>query len=206
MLRTAIALLLGAVVTFALLAFMANLVTFDGRRFNKSEKTPQFLINPQRQESETQQKTRFKPRLPPPDSPPRPTSVLPDTIKNIGGISFDLPEVEIDNRTSLVSRPMANMMREGDATPIFRIEPRYPMAAARDGKEGYVVLSFSINKLGGVEDIKVLESEPGRLFDKEARRALKRWKYKPKVSDGVALKQTGQTVRLDFSLEKKKRR
>lgn len=98
---------------------------------------------------------------------------------------------------------LGNMMtRDGDATPIVRIEPQYPIAAARDGKEGWVQLSFTINKLGGVEDVKVIKSKPKRVFDKEARRALKKWKYKPRIIDGKAQRVPGQTVQLDFSLEK----
>ena len=33
--------------------------------------------------------------------------------------------------------------------------------------------------------LKCLEAQPKRVFDKEARRALRKWKYKPKVVDGV---------------------
>jgi protein TonB len=92
------------------------------------------------------------------------------------------------------------MGRDGDATPIVRIEPKYPIQAARDGKEGYVILSFSINKIGGVEDVNVIEAKPKRVFDKEAKRALRKWKYKPKVVEGKPLVQTGLTVQLDFKM------
>lgn len=98
---------------------------------------------------------------------------------------------------------LGNMMtRDGDATPIVRIEPQYPIAAARDGKEGWVQLRFTINELGGVDDVEVIQAEPKRLFDKEAIRALKKWKYKPKIVDGKPLKQPGMTVQLDFTLDK----
>ncbi|WP_352311523.1 energy transducer TonB, partial [Psychrobacter sp. W2-37-MNA-CIBAN-0211] len=43
---------------------------------------------------------------------------------------------------------------------------------------------------------------PKRLFDREAIRALKKWKYKPKIVDGKPLRQSGMTVQLDFTLEK----
>jgi protein TonB len=96
---------------------------------------------------------------------------------------------------------LGNMMtRDGDATPIVRIEPQYPIAAARDGKEGWVQLSFSIDELGGVVDIEVIDAEPKRLFDREAKRALSKWKYKSKIVDGKPIKQTGLQVQLDFKL------
>jgi protein TonB len=92
------------------------------------------------------------------------------------------------------------MMRDGDATPVVRIDPKYPPEAARDGKEGWVELSFTINEVGGVEDVEVIDADPKRVFDREAKRALRKWKYRPKVVDGVAEKQFGLKVRLDFKL------
>jgi protein TonB len=92
-------------------------------------------------------------------------------------------------------------IRDGEATPIVRINPRYPPAAARDGVEGWVRLRFTIDPSGGVTDVEVIDSNPRRIFDQEARRALLRWKYKPKVVDGKAVSQPGQTVQLDFNLD-----
>ena len=111
-----------------------------------------------------------------------------------------MPGVQMAGASTGLSAPGAGMGRDGDATPIVRIEPKYPIQAARDGKEGYVILSFTINKIGGVEDVTVLEAQPKRVFNKEAKRALRKWKYKPKVVDGKAMKQPGLTVQLDFKM------
>ncbi len=85
--------------------------------------------------------------------------------------------------------------------PIVRVNPQYPLMAARDGIEGWVRLMFTINEEGGVEDIQVIEAEPKRVFDREAKKALNQWKYKPKYIDGKVLKQTNMYVQLDFRLE-----
>ena len=85
--------------------------------------------------------------------------------------------------------------------PIVRIEPKSPAQAARDGKEGWVKLSFTINEVGGVEDVDVIDADPKRVFDREAKRALRKWKYKPKVEDGKPMKQPGMKVQLDFKLD-----
>jgi len=84
--------------------------------------------------------------------------------------------------------------------PIVRIDPMYPMDAARKGLEGYVTLTFSISRIGAVEDVVVVESSPQGVFDKAAKKALLRWRYTPKVIDGQMVKRANQTTRLDFKL------
>jgi len=206
MIRALVAVLLGAVVTFALFAFMTFLVNLDGVRMDKSEKSEPIVINPDREDSKTNQTKRFKPKPPPPpDSPPPPTAVEPETSDANTGMEFNIGGVEVSGVSAGMDGPGAGMMQDGDATPVVRIDPRYPIKAARDGKEGYVILSFTINELGGVDDVKVIEAKPKRLFNKEARRALSRWKYKPKMVDGKAVKVFDETVRLDFNLPKQGR-
>ena len=87
------------------------------------------------------------------------------------------------------------------ATPIVRINPKYPPDAARDGVNGWVKLRFTINEVGQVVDVEVIEAQPKRIFDREAVRALKGWKYQPQIENGVAVKQTGMQVQLDFNLD-----
>ncbi|MCC5825827.1 MAG: energy transducer TonB [Alkalimonas sp.] len=92
-------------------------------------------------------------------------------------------------------------MRDGSANPLVRVEPRYPVEAARQGISGWVQLRFSVDEAGNVQDVEVVAAEPANLFNREAMRALRRWKYQPKVVDGRAIKQTNLQVQLDFTLE-----
>ena len=66
----------------------------------------------------------------------------------------------------------------------------------------YVVMKFTIDPTGKPTDIEVVEANPPRVFEREAMRALRSWKYQPKVEDGTAQSQPGQTVKLEFQLEK----
>lgn len=55
---------------------------------------------------------------------------------------------------------------------------KYPRKAAKRNQEGWVHLGFRIDKDGGVVDITVIDVSPkGYGFEKEAIRALKKWKY-----------------------------
>jgi protein TonB len=89
---------------------------------------------------------------------------------------------------------------DGDVRPIVRVEPKYPIEAARKGIEGWVKLAFSINNLGQVINAEVLEADPKRTFDRAALRALRKWKYKAQVIDGKPVTKDGLFVVLDFKL------
>jgi len=202
MVRLLVSILLGAAVTFALFVFMAFLISSSDRI--EEEKLDNIIVevNTTPPKSSAEQRRRVPPPPPPPPkTPPKPQAPEPETNSDTSGLSFNMPGVQLAGANAGISAPGAGFGRDGDATPIVRIEPKYPIQAARDGKEGWVRLSFSINKIGGVEDVKVLEAQPKRIFDKEARRALRKWKYRPKVVDGQPLRQTGLTVQLDFTMD-----
>lgn len=152
--------------------------------------------------NEPETKTITRKSLPPPEQniePPKlPNRNLEpndaaDTMSFATGFQISAPAVETQANTSL-------SIGNGEARPIVRISPQYPIQAARDGVEGWVRLSFTINETGGVEDITVLDAEPKRTFNREATRALRKWKYRPKMVDGKGIKQFNMTVQLDFQL------
>ncbi len=200
--RLLVSILLGAAVTFALFSFMAFLVSSSDRVKEEAAENIIVEVNttPPKSSAETRRRVP-PPPPPPPKTPPKPQAPEPEANNNTGGITFNMPGVQLGGASAGISAPGAGFGRDGDATPIVRIEPKYPIQAARDGKEGYVILSFTINEIGGVEDVKVIEAQPKRIFDKEAKRALRKWKYKPKVVDGKPQKQVGLTVQLDFKMD-----
>ena len=201
MIRFLFSLIAGGAVTFGLFFFMAYLISGgDNRAANEKEKiVVEIMTNPP--ESKVQERKRVPPPPPPPPKqPPKPQPPQPDNSNaNPGTLGFNMPSVNVGSSAGGLSGPGA-FGRDGDATPLVRIEPKYPVQAARDGKEGWVQLSFTINEVGGVEDVEVIDAEPRRIFDREAKRALRKWKYKPKVVDGKPVKQPGITVQLDFKL------
>lgn len=191
----------GGVIAFALFVLMAELISNSGRPAEKGPETTVIDIVMSTPDDATQLRKRVPPPPPPPPKqPPKIEPVEPDVAEvSTDGLGFSMPTVDVGGAS--VSIGSVGAMRDGEATPIVRIEPKYPVQAARDGKEGWVKLSFTINEVGGVEDVKVIDADPKRVFDREARRALSKWKYKPKIEDGKPKKQFGLTVQLDFKLE-----
>ena len=201
MVRAIVSILLGAAITFALFVFMAFLISGGAQRAEAPEPPTRIDIVSEPPEQDVDTRRRTPPPQPePPQAPPQSPDSEPDVSDD--GISFnmDMGGVDLGGTDTGLSGPNAGIGRDGDAQPIVRIEPRYPPAAARDGIEGWVRLRFTIDETGGVTDVTVIESEPRRIFDQEARRALMRWRYAPRVVDGVAQRQEGLTVQLDFTM------
>jgi len=195
--KTSTAVIGGAAMTFVAFAFMQYLISGEQRAPVKpgGDIIVEIFQAPEDSKLRHIQKIQPPPPMPkvPQKAPPLDTSADPVlAISDFTPITIDDFGGDINNT---INRPT------GDATPIVRINPKYPTTAARDGIEGWVQLSFSISPTGEVIDPVVINAEPKRTFDREAIRAIKRWKYRPKVIEGVAQLQTGQTVQLDFKLQ-----
>ena len=190
---------LGGSAAFALFVVMAELASSDDKSFDPISTPYQVTVLSVPDDTDT---NVIKPKLPEPPAPPTTPpqrDVIPETMDDTFG-TF-VPDVGID--IPKIGLPGADMgvPPDGDAMPIVRVAPKYPQKAARDGIEGWVQMSFAIDEMGAVTDVQIVDSEPKRVFDKDAKRALKKWKYKPKVVDGRAVKQFNQNVVLEFNLD-----
>lgn len=202
MVRVLVSIVLGAAVTFGLFVFMNFLISGGPKRVdNESQNIVIDMVMAKPKMNTVVRHRTPPPPPPPPKAPPKVQQVQPDQSNTGGGISLNVPSVSLANDGLAIDAPVGGLSRDGEATPIVRIEPRYPISAARDGKEGWVKMRFTIDPVGNTTDIEVLDSDPPRVFDREAIRALRKWKYKPKVVDGKAVPQPGIVVQLDFKLD-----
>lgn len=74
-----------------------------------------------------------------------------------------------------------------EARQIVDVKPGYPSAARQRRVEGWVELELGVGADGRVTDVQVIASEPARIFDREAVRAAQRWRFEPRMEDGVAV-------------------
>lgn len=129
---------------------------------------------------------------------PRPVQVKQQAI-----VRKAKPQARSRPQQAVVSKKPAKPTSQGKGsglTPLVRVEPRYPVRARQDGIEGWVKLGFTVSANGSVKDVKVISSKPRKVFDKAARKALKRWKFKAVVVNGKAVARRAEQV-MQFKLK-----
>ena len=84
-----------------------------------------------------------------------------------------------------------------------RISPLYPKKASQRNIEGWVELSFKIDTDGKPANIAVLASEPKGVFEKEAMRSVKKWRFEPAYNEETKLPVAAhvESTRVTFRLE-----
>lgn len=88
-----------------------------------------------------------------------------------------------------------------DAQPLVRIPPQYPTQCLRSASElETVVVEFDVTPEGSVVNPRVLDST-NACFNRAAMRAVQRWRYQPRVTDGVAQPRFGVRTAIDFGTE-----
>ena len=201
---------LGGGLIVALLLFWFDSFLISGRDTHKEDMEPVSVVNFIRvhEDEFTQFKKRQKPKEPePPKKPPPPaqriSSDVPDNAPQLP-VNIDIPNIDVG--TAGGSGPyignwtVGNPKAEGEAIPIVRINPRYPRQALLNGIEGWVKVEFTILADGTVTDPVVLEAEPRRMFDRNALRAILKWKFKPRIIDGKPVERRA-TQTIEFSLD-----
>ena len=152
-------------------------------------------------------KRRVRPKKPPPpkEPPPPPKLTVPDKQKPPRNLTrINMPRIDVPfgggDGPYLGNWVPGESAAEGDAVPIVRINPQWPRDALAEGIEGFVRVEVLIATDGSVKNVRVLEAQPGYLFVRETMRAVRRWKFKPRVVDGVAVERLAVTT-IEFELD-----
>jgi protein TonB len=197
--RYAFATVVGVIVTISLLFIMQLLIATGQKALSEPRERAQLdFVRVKRNETlNTQEVIPEKPPKPPEIPPEAPPQQMDNVDPNAPTINVPAPQVSAD--TSL-SGPGGMNIAEGDYLPIVRVAPVYPARALSRGLEGYVDLSFTVTSAGTVRDPIVLYSSSS-LFDRAATRAVLKFKYKPRVVDGVPIDVPGVKTRITFQIE-----
>lgn len=87
-----------------------------------------------------------------------------------------------------------------DAQIVERIAAKYPVNAARLGKEGSAILSYVIDTKGNVSNVIVENIIGYKGFGNAAKKAVLQWKFKPALEEGKPVQQCQNAVQIDFAM------
>lgn len=189
-------------VTFVIFFIIQALIS-QASELNKSNKAPNFIEFIRiKQDDSLQERKRTIPDKPPtPKRPPQPQVEL-DVSKPppTANLDFDMPDFSLP--TDFSGAFLGNLESMGTGTsqliPIVKVAPRCPREAQISGIDGSVTLILNVNANGRVSTIQVKSAKPTRVFNSEAIKAVKRWQFKPKTIDGIAVDQKGELL-VEFS-------
>jgi periplasmic protein TonB len=199
-LRIPIALLLASLVTFGLFWAMQALISSSAElREGTTPRSVEFVRL--RRDTEVETRKREPPKREKPEQPPPPPEITASQARLDQDAGFAAIVPIVDASDALSGGISAGGGSDRDAVPLVRIEPEYPMRARQRGIEGWVALEFTVTPTGAVRDPRVVRSHPGSVFDAAALQAVRKWKYNPKVENGVAVARERVQVLLDFSMD-----
>ena len=196
--RYGIGLVAGAVVTVVLLYIMQAVIAIDKNPLNEAPKIRimEFVRLIEDLPVDTI-KREMEPPPPVEDLPPDPPkAVTKATIgSEVEDWDFETPDIGLNDLGP------GTWSQDGEYMPFFKPEPDYPTIALQRGIEGYVIVQFDVTEDGSVENPVVIEAKPPSIFDRSAIRAALKFKYKPKVLNGVAVRVSGVKNRIIYELK-----
>jgi TonB family protein len=90
---------------------------------------------------------------------------------------------------------------EQSLVPIRKISPEYPHRARARGIEGYSVVEYAIDHEGKVRDPVIVESSPGKVFNRSTLKAIEQYRFVPPTLDGEQITLEGRQTRFVYQLK-----
>ena len=176
--------------------------------------------------SRSRQQMPERPAEPQPETPPAQQAPQPPRTPQMAALDLAVPQLSSNISITAAAAPSLQGLtaqaapaaptapapaaaqsapsNDAEVTPLNEVLPVYPDSARRRGIEGYVKLAFTITADGKVENVRVVESSPANVFEREARRAAVRWRFSPRTEDGRMVAREAVKT-LQFRLEKRGR-
>ena len=205
-LRYLSALILGVLISLGLFFLMQSLIDSGEQNTNASSEGQIMEFIRIREDETLSIKDRRKPQKPkPPKEPPSPPKLIVEKqVKpTMNRIKIEIPNIDLPSIAGggpFLGNWAGNPLAEGDVLPIVRIDPQWPREALIEGIEGYVVVEVNIGADGSVKDVHVIQAEPKRMFDRNVIRAVLKWKFKPRIINGVPVERKAIQT-LEFTLD-----
>jgi protein TonB len=211
--KYSVSIILGVCVTVLLLYVMQSLIQSGEKVLN--EERGEFLVDYVRiKESQELRVIDRKPKPPPPPDSPPPEAPQPSFDTPIDSRGYTMSKLTVETDASPTGPGL--VISDGEYLPIVQVQPNYPRQALARGMVGWVIIEFTVTEIGAVSDPIIVANcavvqqsanqvechdHPNRIFDTAALRAALKFKYKPKVINGVAMATAGVQNKITFELD-----
>ena len=200
--RSLVSIFLGVFTAFGLFWVMQALIGVSGELKKAGTRFSVDFVR-LRRDTTPQTKEREPPKREKPEQQPPPPEMNLAKAMNPGDAVADIiPMVDTGMELEKATALGAGGGGDRDVVPLVRVDPEYPPRARQQGIEGWVEVEFTISPVGTVQDAVVIASKPTFVFDRAALRAIRKWRYNPKVEDGSPIARPGIQVRLRFEISK----
>jgi protein TonB len=200
--RIVISISLGVLTAFGLFWVMQALVSVSGELKQAGARLSVDFVR-LRKDNTPQLKKREPPKREKPEQqPPPPEMNLAKNMNPGDAVGEIIPMVDTGMELGKATALGTGAGDDRDIVPLVRVDPEYPPRAKQQGIEGYVDLEFTISPVGTVQDAMVIGSQPPVVFDRSALRAVRKWRYNPRVENGVAIARANVQVRLRFEISR----
>jgi protein TonB len=189
--RLAVGLAIGLSVTAGLFWMMQYLIATADRSLNDSV-SGNLVDFVRLKRDESIERRQLKPKKPPPPETPPPQPPTPK-LENLNPSANKIGIAAVPVETDIeMSGGFSLGVGEGDYLPIVKVAPIYPARALQRGLEGYCVVQYTVTSLGTTKDPTVVQDQcTSSLFHRASLQASLKFKYKPRVIDGVAVEVPG---------------
>lgn len=198
--RLAIGLVLALMITAGLFWMMQYLIATADRTLNESS-SGALLDFVRLKRDETVQRRQLKPKKPPPPNAPPPQPPTPK-LENLDPTAEKIAIAVVPVETDIeMSGGFSLGVGEGDYLPIVKVAPIYPARALQRGLEGFCVVKYTVTNLGTIKDAVIVDSQcSSSLFHRASLQAALKFKYKPRVIDGVAVEVSGVMNKFTYEI------
>lgn len=195
----------GFLIAFGLF-FLMNSMIHQDRELNRDDMETLRMDFVRLERDETvQERDRSRPEPPePPDQPPPPPELQVESIENPTPqpfeMAFEIPFEGVRGGEGVYAGRFGGgeQVQNRGLIPLVQVAPLYPQQAAIEGIEGSVTFRVTIREDGTVQNAEVV-SFTDRIFVRPAQRSIFRWRFQPRVVDGVAVPTTDVYV-MEFQL------
>lgn len=199
--RNSFRLLIGALLALpvagGLFFIMQYLIASATPEIDDSKRTKLADILMPEREIETNLKEQKPDKVDDPEEPP-PDLDTPDIDMDMDVEVVNVaPKAQVD--VSIESSGMAT--GDGEYLPIVKVAPIYPRRAQSRGISGYCIVEYTVTSAGAIRDPKAVDCQPAGVFEDASVKASMKFKYKPRVVDGVAIEVGGVQNKFTYELE-----